>query len=64
MSVKSNVMYFTGKGLASSLSADLCERRMTSFCAKARQRLVLPVPGGPCSRTSLDSGRREVGFAG
>lgn len=25
--------------------------RMASFCAKALQRLVFPVPGGPCRRT-------------
>lgn len=29
------------------------ERRMASFCARARQREVLPVPGGPCSSTTL-----------
>jgi hypothetical protein len=29
------------------------DKRMESFCANARARLVLPEPGGPCSRISL-----------
>ena len=29
-----------------------CERRMESFWASARQSEVLPVPGGPCKRTT------------
>lgn len=32
------------------------EKRMESFWARALQREVLPVPGGPCSSTTLPGG--------
>ena len=32
---------------------DLCERRIDSFWASALHNVVFPVPGGPCSSTTL-----------
>lgn len=37
----------------------MLERRMLSFWARARHRLVLPVPGGPCSSTTLTAVSRR-----
>lgn len=33
---------------------------MASFCAKARHNEVLPVPGGPCNKTTLSSPSQRI----
>jgi hypothetical protein len=38
--------------------AHLWLKRTASLCASALHRLVLPVPGGPCSSTTLHARRK------
>jgi len=45
----------------SDSTTDRCDSRMDSFWAKARQRDVFPVPGGPCRRTTRFQEMRLTG---